>query len=27
MASAIAAQKPFLIEAHIDPVGYPTTPR
>ena len=27
MALAMAAHKPFLIEAHIDPVGYPTTPR
>ena len=27
MASTMAAHRPFLIEAHIDPVGYPTTPR
>ena len=25
-ASAMAARTPFLIEAHIDPIGYPTTP-
>ena len=27
MARAMAARGPFLIEAHIDPRGYPTTPR
>ena len=27
LARAVAARAPFLIEAHIDPVGYPTTPR
>ena len=27
MAHAVAARGPYLIEAFIDPVGYPTTPR
>ena len=27
MARAAAARKPYLIEAFIDPIGYPTTPR
>ncbi len=27
LARAAAGNAPFLIEAHIDPVGYPTTPR
>ncbi len=27
LTRAIAARGPFLIEAHIDPIGYPTTPR
>ena len=26
MAQAVASGGPFLIEAHIDPIGYPTTP-
>ena len=27
LARAVAARAPFLLEAHIDPIGYPTTPR
>lgn len=27
LARAAAAREPFLLEAHIDPIGYPTTPR
>ena len=27
LARAIASGGPFLVEAHIDPIGYPTTPR
>ncbi|MGB5048146.1 MAG: thiamine pyrophosphate-dependent enzyme, partial [Caldilineaceae bacterium] len=27
LALAVASRGPFLVEAHIDPIGYPTTPR
>ena len=27
LARAVAQRAPFLVEAHIDPIGYPTTPR
>ena len=27
LARAVAARAPFLLEAYIDPIGYPTTPR